>query len=372
MYLTRLSLRHFRNLGVQELEVPPDGVALVGDNAQGKSNLLEAVYYLETFRSFRGARDDQLVAFDEDVFRVVGTLASGAGAERTVAAAFQKKGRRKKVTVDGDEPERLGDAVGGLAAVVFSPADVELVSGGPSERRRFLDIVLSLSERGYLEALQDFNKILARRNASLKDGQPDAVITAWNGGLVRAGATIMKARLDWVRNREGAFREYYSVVSGGAGATMTYRPSVPLDGATASEGVAEAYREALAGSYERERRQGTTVVGPQRDEVRLRLDEEGDDLDLRDYGSGGQRRTAALALRLVEARTIREVRGQEPIILLDDVFAELDPGRSERVLELMEREETGQVLITAPKDSDVRIRRDRLPRWRIRGGRITT
>jgi DNA replication and repair protein RecF len=112
-------------------------------------------------------------------------------------------------------------------------------------------------------------------------------------------------------------------------------------------------------------------VGPQRDEVLLRLDEEGDELDLRDYGSGGQRRTAALALRLVEARTVREVRGQEPIILLDDVFAELDPGRSERILDLMEREETGQVFITAPKDSDVRIRKDRLPRWRIREGRVT-
>jgi DNA replication and repair protein RecF len=102
----------------------------------------------------------------------------------------------------------------------------------------------------------------------------------------------------------------------------------------------------------------------------LRLEDEGDDLDLRDYGSGGQRRTAALALRLVEARTIREVRGQEPLVLLDDVFAELDPRRSERILGLMEREETGQVILTAPKESDVRIRRDALPRWTIEAGRV--
>lgn len=372
MYLTGLSLRHFRNLGAQDLEIPAEGVALVGDNAQGKSNFLEAVYYLETFRSFRGSRDDQLVAFDQDVFRIVGSLGSEAGEEREVTAAFQKQGRRKKVTVDGEEPDRLGDAVGRLAAVVFSPADVELVSGGPSERRRYLDIVLSLSVEGYLEALQDFNKILGLRNASLRDGQPDSVIAAWNGGLVRSGATVTKARSDWIRHREEAFREYYAVVSAGAGATMTYRPSIGLDGAASLEEVAEAYRADLDRARERERRQGTTVVGPQRDEMRLRLDEKGEELDLRDYGSGGQRRTAALALRLVEARTTREVRGQEPIILLDDVFAELDAGRSERILELMEREETGQVLITAPKDSDVRIRRDRLPRWRIRDGRITT
>ncbi len=371
MRLKRLTLRHFRNLGVQELDFPPEGVAIVGDNAQGKSNLLEAIYYLETTRSFRGARDDQLLAFGEGVFRVVGTLARQSGDDPPVqvAAAFEKKGRRKKVTVDGVEPDRVGDALGRLAAVVFSPADVDLVSGGPGERRRFLDIVLSLSRPGYLQALQEFRKVLARRNASLKDGQPGAVVGAWNQGLVRAGATVTTARSEWIAERCGAFREYYAAVSGGVGARMAYRPSV--GGAATVEENAEAYREALVDSAERERRVATTVVGPHRDEMVLRLEDEGDDLDLRDYGSGGQRRTAALALRLVEARTVREARGQEPIILLDDVFAELDARRSERVLDLMEREETGQVVLTAPKESDVRIRRDTLPRWRIDGGRVS-
>jgi DNA replication and repair protein RecF len=369
--LRRLALRHFRNLGIQDLDFPPEGVAIVGDNAQGKSNLLEAIYYLETTRSFRGARDDQLLAFGEGVFRVVGTLAPQSGDDPPVqvAAAFDRKGRRKKVTVDGAEPDRLGDALGRLAAVVFSPADIELVSGGPGERRRFLDIVLSLSRPGYLQALQDFRKVLARRNASLKDGQPGAVVGAWNQGLVRTGAEVMTARREWTEERGAAFREYYAAVSGGAGASMAYRPSVGA-GAASVEDNAEAYREALADSAERERRVATTVVGPHRDEMVLRLEDEGDDLDLRDYGSGGQRRTAALALRLVEARTVREARGQEPIILLDDVFAELDAGRSERVLDLMEREETGQVVLTAPKESDVRIRRDTLPRWRIEAGRV--
>lgn len=372
MRLTRLALRHFRNLGNQDLELPPEGVAVVGRNAQGKSNLLEAIYYLETFRSFRGSRDEQLVAFGESVFRVVGTLAPEGAPDRAVqvAAAFEKKGKRKKVTVDGVEPERVGDALGRLAAVVFSPADVELVGGGPGERRRYLDIVLSLSDPGYLHALQEFRRILLRRNASLKDGLPGAVVMAWDQGLVRSGAAVTKARKDWVEERCGAFREYYAAVSGGLGARMAYRSGVALDGAASVEEMAEAYRDALAASAERERRMGVTVVGPHRDELVLRLEDEGDDLDLREYGSGGQRRTAALALRLVEARTIREVRGEEPLILLDDVFAELDEGRSERILELMEREETGQVLLTAPKESDVRIRRDRLPRWSIEEGRV--
>lgn len=372
MYLQRLSLRHFRNLGIQDLQFPPEGVAIVGDNAQGKSNLLEAIYYLETLRSFRGARDDQLLAFGEGVFRVAGQLGGGDEGARDaeVTAAFQRKGKKKKVTVDGAETDRLGDALGRLAAVVFSPSDVELVSGGPGERRRFLDILLSLNEPGYLEALQDFRKILSRRNALLKDEQPSAVIMAWDQGLIRSGAAVTRARQIWVESRSEAFCEYYAVVSGGHRASMAYRPSVTLDGADTLEGVAEAYAGALEATRERERRVGATVVGPHRDDVRLRLEDEGDELDLRDYGSGGQRRTAALALRLVEAKTIREARGQEPIVLLDDVFAELDEGRSERVLDLMEREETGQVVLTAPKDGDVRIRKDALPRWRIRNGRV--
>ncbi len=373
--LSTLALRHFRNLRNQELEVPPEGVALIGDNAQGKSNFLEAIYYLETLRSFRGARDSQMVAFGEDVFRVVGTTEAEGDEERRgrcVAAAFQRRGKQKKVTIDGSEPERLSDALGHLSAVIFSPADIDLVSGGPAERRRFLDIVLSLNEPGYLAALQEYRRGLQRRNASLKAGDPAALVSVWDDGLVRSGAEVVATRRRWVGGRSGAFGDYYRRVSGGAVSRMTYRSSVPLPEDDAVESVQEAFREALVSTRERERRMGVTVVGPHRDDVRLQLDDEDAGLDLRDYGSGGQRRTAALALRLVEAQTIRDRRSQKPLILLDDVFAELDGGRSERVLELMDTEETGQVVLTAPKAADVRLRSDRLPRWSIRAGEICT
>jgi DNA replication and repair protein RecF len=371
--LTRLRIRHFRNLGVQDLELPPEGVALVGDNAQGKSNLLEAIYYLETFRSFRGARDDQLLAFGADVFRVeAGVEGEDDGLPSTVAAAFQKKGRRKKVTVDGAEPDRIADALGRLGAVVFSPADVAVVNEGPGERRRFLDIVLSLAEPGYLEALQRFRQVLSQRNASLKDDRPGAVVRAWDGVLVKAGARIMAARARWVEARSAAFTRYYETVSGGRPAAVRYRPNVRLDGDPSEDGAAGAYERALAESAETERRTRTTMVGPQRDEMVVSLEGEEQTLDVRDYGSGGQRRTAALALRLVEADTIRDRGRGRPLVLLDDVFAELDAARSERVLELLDRDETGQVILTAPKESDVRLRSASLRRWRIEGGRIRT
>jgi DNA replication and repair protein RecF len=255
--------------------------------------------------------------------------------------------------------------------VIFSPADVELVSGGPKERRRFLDIVLSLNEPGYLGALQDYRRVLASRNASLKEGHSRSVVIAWDEGLARAGAVVVKARRDWIEAGSPSFDEYYARVSNGARATMTYKSSVPLGGACTEEELREAFRVVLGESMERDRRFGTTSVGPHRDDVRLQVDGERDGLDLRDYGSGGQRRTAALALRLVEARTIRERRRSLPLILLDDVFAELDAGRSERVMELMEAEEVGQVLLTAPRESDVRLRRDTLARWHISSGVIT-
>ncbi|HET9947592.1 MAG TPA: DNA replication and repair protein RecF, partial [Longimicrobiales bacterium] len=369
--LSTLAIRHFRNLGIQDLELPPQGVALIGDNAQGKSNFLEAIYYLETFRSFRGAPDEQLVGFGAEAFRVSGAaVGSCGGSVARVAAGYERKGGRKKVSIDGAEPDRIGDALGRLAAVIFSPADVELVSGGPKERRRFLDIVLSLNEPGYLGALQQYRRALASRNAALRAGHGPAAVAAWEPGLVSSGSAVILARRRWIEGGSEPFGDYYARVSADARARMRYAPSVSLDGASAADGVREAFRRALDRAREKDRRMGTTTVGPHRDDVRIQLEGTGDGVDLRDYGSGGQRRTAALALRLVEARTIRERRDELPLILLDDVFAELDQGRSERVLELMESEDTGQVVLTAPKEADVRVKRDALARWHIQAGRI--
>lgn len=377
MRLSRIEIRHFRNLGCQELEVPPEGMAVVGANAQGKSNFLEAIYYLETFRSFRGARDDQLVAFGQEAFHLRAALARDASEKRRgvgdpapeITAAFQRTGRRKKVTRDGVEADRLGDALGTLAAVVFSPSDVAIVTEGPGDRRRFLDVLLSLNEEGYLGSLQRFRHVLSQRNAALKEPSTAGTADVWDPQLVRSGAEVMVARRGWIEARSESFRDYYSSISGGRPATMRYQPNVDFDGG-GLEGAMEAYREALRGSVDSERRMKTTMVGPQRDEVVLSLEDGDGGLDVRDFGSGGQRRTAALALRLVEADTVRDRRGQEPLVLLDDAFAELDEARSERILALLERDETGQVILTAPRESEIRVRREGLPRWTIEGGRI--
>ena len=372
MRLSDFSIRDFRNLGSQDLEIPPEGFALIGDNAQGKSNFLEAIYYLETFRSFRGAPDERLVALGEEMFRVVGTVSGEGQDTRSVAAAYQRRGKRKKVTVDGAEAGRLGDALGSLAAVLFSPGDVALVSGGPAERRRFLDIVLSLNAPGYLKALQSFRHVLSQRNTALKDESAPELVRVWDEGLVRWGTRVLLERRAWTEERHAAFSTLYEVVAGDSqSASLRYVPGVSLEGGTSEEEVTAAYRQALAASWDRDLRARSTVVGPHRDDLEVILEGDEGPLGARDFGSGGQWRTAALALRLVEARTIRDSRGHAPLVLVDDVFAELDAGRSERALELLEREETGQVILTAPKESDVRFRGDALPRWSIAAGRIT-
>jgi DNA replication and repair protein RecF len=371
LFLSRLHLRNYRNFGEQVLELPPQGAAIVGDNGQGKTNLLEAVYYLEIFRSFRGAPDEQLVRFGEDVFRIEGRMEDAEGRTRSVSAAFDRRGRKKKVAVNNGEPERLGDALGQVGAVIFSPGDVELVSGGPGGRRRFLDIVLSLAEPGYLLALQRYRQALFQRNTLLRQGSPRALVELWDEGLVASGSRVAAARAAWVAERAESFSVHYARVAGGQPGQMAYAASAPELGEAASPAeVAAAFGTALARSADREQRRGMTLVGPHRDDLRFTVTgAEGGALELRTYGSGGQQRTAAIALRMVEAETIHAVRGREPIILLDDVFAELDPGRSQRIVDWIENEEGGgQVILTSPKPTDFELRGQILPRWGIRDG----
>ena len=371
MFLSRLHLRNYRNFAEQVLELPAQGAAIVGDNGQGKTNLLEAVYYLEIFRSFRGAPDEQLVRFGEEVFRIEGRLEDGEGRTRSVSAAFDRRGRKKKVAVNGAEPERLGDGLGQVGAVIFSPSDVELVSGGPGGRRRFLDIVLSLAEPGYLQALQRYRQALFQRNTLLRQNSPRALVEVWDEGLVAAGSRVAAARAAWVAERADSFSIHYARVAGGQPGQMAYAPSAPeLGEAMSPAEVAAAFGTALARSADREHRRGMTLVGPHRDDLRFTLTPaDGGALELRTYGSGGQQRTAAIALRMVEAETIHAVRGREPIILLDDVFAELDPGRSQRIVDWIENEEGGgQVILTSPKPTDFELRGQILPRWGIRDG----
>ncbi len=371
MTLGRIRLRDFRNFADQELEVPPDGCAIVADNGQGKTNLLEAIYYLEIFRSFRGAPDAQLVRFGDDTFHVEGELSGGIRPER-VAAGYSRRRTIKKITVNGAEPERLGDAIGHFGAVVFSPGDIVLISGPPSGRRRYLDILLSLSEPGYLVSLQRYRQALQQRNALLRQGAAAALVASWNAGLSEWGSRIVSSRLRWTRESEPAFAEHYSDISGDTQARLGYHttlPDVAGEELPSHERLRSAFAAGLQRSADSELRRGNTLVGPHRDDLRFTLVTHAGNLDLRTFGSGGQQRTAAVALRMTEMDTVRAQRERAGVLLLDDVFAELDHGRSARIAEWIEGSRA-QVVLTAPKDGDFLPRGGALARWTIRDGRI--
>jgi len=405
MRLLRLRLSGFRNLQDQDLDLPAEGIAILGKNAQGKTNLLEAIHYLEAFRSFRGTRDDQIVRFGADVFRVevhleaTGPATPGPASSRPVAsrpasartgapgpvisAAYEASTRRKRIAVDGQVVTRIGDAIGQLGVVLFTPDDTRLVTDGPSERRRFLDILLSLNDPDYLGALQRFRQALLRRNAVLRKHGTPAAVAAWDAILVESGSRVLSGRIHWLARWNELFTEYCAEVSGGSGARMVHLPGVrglppPGSGSGVALGpgpvveeIAAAFERALRNGSDEERRRGTTLVGPHRDDVHFRMFGAEGETDAREFGSGGQRRTVALALRLVEAATVRQERGHEPLLLLDDVFAELDEERSRRVLRLLDRVIPGQVILTAPKESDVRFRGEVLQRRYMRAGKVT-
>jgi DNA replication and repair protein RecF len=399
-----IRLRQFRNFAGLELGFPPAGVAIIGDNGSGKTNLLEALHYLEIFRSFRGAAEEQLVRFGAEAFHVRGRFEDRAtGRIVEVSAGYEPRTRRKRVMVDGVETERLGDGIGHIGSVIFSPSDVGIVAGAPGERRRFMDIVLSLNSRGYLDALQRYRHVLRQRNALLRDGRGGVALEPWDAGLIESGALVIAARREWVRAHAARFATLYRDIGGGAEARIEYDSDVPIAGdapaeashapAAAREPGAPAHDSpadavaAISAAFEarlqrvapRERERGVTLAGPHRDDLRLLMETADGAVELRQFGSGGQMRTGAVTLRMVEAETVREARGFQPLLLLDDVFAELDAGRSRRILELLGGERHGQVILTAPKETDVLLDDlvadglvAPLVRWRIAAAEVTT
>jgi DNA replication and repair protein RecF len=373
-----IRLRQFRNFDGLELRIPAAGAVIIGDNGSGKTNLLEAVHYLEIFRSFRGAADEQLVRFGAEAFHIRGVFDDRrTGRSVEITAAYEPRTRRKRVTVDGVEAVRLGDAIGRLGTVIFSPSDVAIVAGAPGERRRYLDIILSLNVRGYLDALQRYRQVLRQRNAMLRDGRWGDALAAWDSGLIESGAVVISARSAWVRSHAERYAQIYAAI-GGVPADIAYDSDVSLAEGDSVEEAATAFSLRLERVAQRERERGVTLAGPHRDDLSLLMHASDGHVDLRQFGSGGQVRTGAVALRMVEAETVREARGFQPLLLLDDVFAELDVARSRRILELFRSDLHGQVILTAPKESDVLLDEvgddalvAPLARWRIAAAQVS-
>ena len=370
--LDALAIRDFRNLERVELELPTSGMLLVGENGHGKTNFLEAIYYLQVLRSLRGARDQDLVRFGAGGFHLGAHIESDRASE--IGVGFEKTGKRKRVRLDGIVSERLSDAVGALPVAMFSPADVELVAGGPALRRRFLDIMLAVTSRGYLRALQQYRAALVRRNAALRDATrqsagragADDRFAVWETPLAEHGATLWLERETWVESAAARFAELGEVI-GGDLLAVRYVSAARVAGGEADR------RSILARAFAQQRandlRFGLTRTGPHRDDLLITIrGADGAARELRVFGSAGQQRTAAIALRLLEAARLQERRGGPPLVLLDDPFAELDAPRTQRIVSLLSEAGLGQTILAVPRETDIPGGMPHLQRFRISAG----
>ncbi|HEV8197719.1 MAG TPA: DNA replication and repair protein RecF [Gemmatimonadales bacterium] len=340
MRADRIVARGFRNLADLDLALPPGGAVFLGPNGHGKTNLLELLYYPVLFRSLRGARDIDVTRHGEAGFHLTLTLEDGR-TPRELSAGFRCAGKRKRLLLDGVEPDRLGDALGHWLAVAFLPTDLRLVQGAAAERRQYLDRVLSLADREYLRALSRYRAALAQRNAALRQHRPD-LAGAFDIAIASAGSLLVARRLAW----SAAYQEPLTVTCIALGETAEVTLRYRGDDTLADPA---RWPDLFARAASRDAAHGVTTVGPHRHDLDLRIDGR----SLREVGSTGQQRTAALALKLLERETLAAASGAEPVLLLDDVFAELDRRRQHRLAARLLAGGARQTFITSPREDEL-------------------
>jgi DNA replication and repair protein RecF len=371
MHLQHLSLANFRNYARLELDLPSGVSLLIGDNGQGKSNLLEAIYYLATTRSYRAGSDRELINWLADreplpYARLVATVRrrdSNVQLELTLLGQPEKPGEeqrsdeerlavqvslfqpptsslQKRIKVNG-VPRRAIDAIGQVNVVMFGPQDLDLVSGAPALRRRYLDATLCQTDHRYARALLKYNRVISQRNSLLRriaehEAQPDE-LAYWDDEMAAQGAYIILARQEALVQLDTMAREINGQLTDGREhLRIVYRCTLDTGG-----DIAAAFRVALEQKRQRDIAAGMSLIGPHRDDLAFLAD----GVDMRVYGSRGQQRTVALSLKFAEARYMCGIAGEEPILLLDDIMSELDSHR--RIWVLQSIDGGGQVIITA-------------------------
>ncbi|MFG2338018.1 DNA replication/repair protein RecF [Streptomyces yangpuensis] len=359
MHVSHLSLADFRSYARAEVPLDPGVTAFVGPNGQGKTNLVEAVGYLATLGSHRVSSDAPLVRMGAD--RAVIRAAVTQGERRQLVELELNPGRANRARINRSSQVRPRDVLGIVRTVLFAPEDLALVKGDPGERRKFLDELVTARSPRMAGVRSDYERVLKQRNTLLKSAAMArrhggrsmdlSTLDVWDQHLARAGAELLAQRLDLIATLLPlADKAYEQLAPGGGPLGLAYKCSAgePVDSGAARtrEALYEVLLAALGEVRKQEIERGVTLVGPHRDDVALRLG----DLPAKGYASHGESWSYALALRLASYELLRS-EGSEPVLILDDVFAELDARRRERLAELVAPGE--QVLVTAAVDDDV-------------------
>lgn len=342
MILHKLELHDFRNYETLSITLSPKVTILVGQNAQGKTNILESILMLSLAKSHRANRDSEMIRW---------------GAESAFAAAEIERNHRrysldlrvlkhgKKVRVNGIEKRKLSDFIGHLNVVLFAPEDLMLVKGGPQQRRRFLDIELGQMSPQYLYNLTQYHKVLQQRNNLLKNSERldeslTGNLTIWDEQLVEYGSKIIQKRLEFIDKLQNFSSEIHQRVTSGKETLYLRYASSLLNQLTHIKELQVNFHQQLHNKQKEDYRRGYTSVGPHRDDVEVQIDGK----NAHTFGSQGQQRTAALSMKLAEIDLIRQEVGEYPVLLLDDVLSELDEMRQLHLLDSMG--ERVQTLIT--------------------------
>lgn len=357
MHLAHLRLRDFRNYARLDVDFTPGFHLLVGQNAQGKTNILEAIYLIATLRSFRGVGSAQMVRHGQKGY-FVGARIVDQG-EHMVKIYWSS--RERNLTLDARPVRKLSEYLGVLRAVVFCSEDLQLVKGPASRRRRFLDLLLTQTHAGYLPLLRRYAQTVRSRNTLLKQHRVDEVsVEGFTRELVEVGTQIIRYRHKLLPLLAPLAKDAYARIAGGQEElTIEYRPSVTND-----------FQVDLAQSRGRERALRSTLIGPHRDELQLLIGGR----SAAQFGSEGQKRSLAIALKMAQAEYLTGIHGSPPLLLIDDVMGELDASRRSAFLPLLHQAQNSrtQVFMTATEEHWPRELGRELIRWEIKAGEVRT
>ena len=350
MRIISITLRNFRNIEHMFFE-PTRGVNVIyGDNAQGKTNLMEAMWLFTGSKSFRGAKESEFIKFGENQTSMRICFES-EGREQEAAITYYSDERKKEITINGARRE-ADELAGKFCGVVFAPSHLEIVSEGPAERRRFIDTAIGQIKPKYLVTLSEYNKTLLQRNSLLKDityhSELRETLDVWNAQLAALGAALLIMRRKYIEKLNGNAKLVYSSITNDTETLdLEYIPSCEMQAEDGRQELYERLYKKLNETLSEDLKMGYTTTGPHRDELDIRVD----NISVKSFGSQGQRRSAVLSLKLAEADILQEVYDEEPFVILDDVMSELDEKRQEYVLN---RVKNKQVFLTCCDSSAFR------------------
>ena len=330
MRIDNLKLLNFRNYGKFDIKFNPYLNVIIGNNAQGKTNILEAIYYLSITKSFLAVNDNVCIKNNELFFRIIGDIKVN-NKKKKLEVLFNENG--KKLLINGNEVRKHALYIGTLKVIIFSPDNVRLIKDAPINRRKFLNIEISQLDNKYINTLNEYNIVLKQRNEYLKIIRNSKINQVYfdilNDKLIDLAVIIYQYRIDFIEKINMYINDIFKDISGYDGLKLNYLPSIDI-----SIDLKKSMEDKINSVYDREIIYGSSLVGPHRDDFSFKLN--GNDLIL--YGSQGQLKMAILALKLAEVKVFYEYDGEYPLLLLDDLFSELDVLKRNRVINYLNKD----------------------------------